>query len=190
LYFLNFIQKEYKLLIKKIIVLGNEKQEEQDKREQGLNSEPKSSAKKFLKKQSELTDLELEKIKLLNEIDQIIGVSELSPQATRTFVEEQKMTNICFIIDPEKEFNTKNNINFRYEMILEGDKLIDLKFDPNGKLLAFEYFSFVYYSIVCFVICGWGLYICLRSLQHDFAFFKYYRDIYLSNILISKISYE
>ena len=117
-------------------------------------------------------------------------MSEQGAQATLNFVTEQKMTNISFIIDPEKDFNSKNNINFRYEMILEGDRLVDLKFDPAGKMLAFEYFSFLYYTVVCFVVCGWGLYLCLRSLQHDVAFIKYYREIYSSNFLISKISYE
>jgi len=135
--------------------------------------------------------LELEKIKLLNEINRIIGVSELSAQATLNFVIEQKMTNIAFIIDPEKDLNTKNKIDFRYEMIVEGgDKLVDLKMDPTGKILAFEYFSFLYYTVVCFMICGWGLFLCLRLLQHDFAFLRYYRDVYSSNFLISKISYE
>lgn len=134
--------------------------------------------------------MELEKIKLLNEINRIIGVSELSPQATLNFITEQKMTNISFIIDTEKDLNRKNNINFRYEMIIEGERLVDLKYDPTGKTLAFEYFSFLYYTIVCFVVCGWGIYISLGSLQHDFAFLKYYRDLYSSNFLISKISYE
>jgi hypothetical protein len=152
--------------------------------------EYKLSSDKFFKKQSELTDLELEKIKLLNEISKIIGVSELGAQATLNFVMEQKMTNISFIIDPEKDLNTKNNINFRYEMIIEGDKLKDLKYDPTGKALAFEYFSFLYYSIVCFVICGWGIYLSLKCLRHDIEFLKYYRDIYSSNFLISKINYE
>lgn len=152
--------------------------------------ELKTTTNKFFKKQSELTDLELEKIKLLNEINRIIGVSELTPQATLNFVNEQKMTNIAFIIDPEKDLNNKNNINFRYEMILEGDKLIELKFDPTGKSLAFEYFSFLYFTVVCFLICGWGLYISLRLLLHDYKFLKYYRDIYTSNILVSKMSKE
>jgi len=150
----------------------------------------KNTNNKFLKKQSELTDLELEKIKLLHEINRVIGISELSPQATLKFVNEQKMTNIAFIIDPEKEFCYKNKINFRYEMIIEGDKLIDLKSDPTGNILFFEYFSFLYYTVVCFFICGWGVYFCLRSLRNDLAFLKYYRDIFSSKILISKIDLE
>lgn len=150
----------------------------------------KVTTDKFFKKQSELTDLELEKIKLLNEINMIIGISELNGQATLDFIKQQKMTNISFIIDPEKDFNTKNNTNFRYEMIIEGDKLIELKYDPTGKELAFEYFSFLYYTIVCFVLCGWGLYYCLKSLMHNYSFLKYYREIYSSNFLISKIKNE
>jgi hypothetical protein len=163
--------------------------EKLDKEDHNTESRTLSSDK-FLKKQSELSDIELDKIKFFNEINSIVAISELNTQDALKFINEQKMTNICFIIDPEKDFNKKNDVDFRYEMVIEGENMISLKFDPTGNMLTFEYFSFVYYSIVCFFVCGWGLYYCLKSIKHDFDFLKYYRDIYSSKILISKINIE
>lgn len=142
---------------------------------------------KFGKNQTDLSDLELEKIKLLYEIDHIVGISELNVSSTMDFLNEQKMTNISFIIDPERELNKKNNLNFRYEIIIEGEKLIDLKVDPTGKSLAFEYFAFIYFALICFFICGYGFYYNVHSFFHNLKFMKYYRDIYSRNILISKM---
>ena len=151
----------------------------------------KSSKDKFYsKKEEELSILELEKIKLLNDITNIVGISELNSQNTLKFINEQKITNISFIIDPELEFNKKNNLNLRYELVAENEKLIDIKFDPTGSSLIFEYSSFVYYSIIALIICGFGFYYNFIYCLHNYGFIQYYKEIYSSKYIISKLKLE
>jgi len=141
---------------------------------------------KLMKLEKEENNLEIEKIKLLNEIDNIIGISELNLMETMKFIEKQKITNISIIIDKEQHLIIKNNFHSRFEAIIENETLIEYKKDPNLNNLLFEYSTFVYFGIICFIIGGAGIHYCIERTIHYRGFIRYYKDINNRRVLISK----
>jgi hypothetical protein len=132
--------------------------------------------------------LEIEKVKMLNGIDNIIGISEVDILQTLNFIEEQKITNISIIIDKERHIRIKNNFHDRFEAIVEDDVLLDYKNDPTVNSMIYEYATFAYFGILCLVIGASGINYCLKRTNHYKDFIKYYSEISNSNkgILASK----
>ena len=149
-----------------------------------------SPNEKLMKLEKEENNLEIEKIKMLNDIDCIIGISELNVQNTLSFIDKQKITNINIIVDPEKDIKVKNKFDSRFEAIVEKDNLIDYKSDPTVNALIFQYSTFAYFTILCLLICGSGVHYCVKRSIHYKGFIENYKEIYDRSFLASKVNYE
>lgn len=171
----------------------NEKEREKLKEFSINNSENlhiASPNERLMKLEKEENDLEIEKIKMLNDFNNIFGISELNVTNTLNFIEKQKITNISIIIDKEKDLQIENNFHSRFEAVVENNYLIEYRNDPKANSMIFEYSAFSYFAFLSITICGTGLYFCLKRVDHYKNFVENYREIYNRLSLAIKKKHE
>ncbi len=88
------------------------------------------------------------KTKYLNNIDEIIGLSELNEKKTEQYVLDNKIQDIWYIIDESKVINTENKFDPRYEVLIDDLYIRSYKPDPNFYNLSLIGFSSIYLFII------------------------------------------
>jgi hypothetical protein len=82
------------------------------------------------------SDFETKKLKYLNNVDEIIGVSEMKEPDTIEFLKKNKIPNISFVLDSQ---NFSFNKSDRFEMLIDNNKIIEFRKDPSIAKLFFIY---------------------------------------------------
>jgi hypothetical protein len=130
-------------------------------------------------KKQKLEQSFLHHTKELKEIDEIIGISQLNQKSTEEFIESNKIKNIWFVIDEINQLNNLNKLDQKYEILVDGMRIISLNNDPNVFNIAYLFFLAVYlfgifFSFYCFVY-SW---IYLKNSEQTKIFDRIYKCLY------------
>lgn len=118
------------------------------------------------------------KTKYLNNIDEIVGLSELNEKKTEQYVMENKVQDIWYIIDESKVINTENKFDPRYEVFIDDLCIKSYKPDPTFYNLSLIGFSSVYLLIVIGLInLNLYIYIFKTKKEHEKTYDKIYKAI-------------
>lgn len=96
---------------------------------------------------------EVQRIKYLSEIDEIVGISEMNESDTQQYLVEKKIPIVKFIIDEEKSINNRFKLNERYEMLVVNGQIEEYRKDPTNKENIAQLLISIQY-ILYFIISG------------------------------------
>jgi hypothetical protein len=122
-------------------------------KELNLNSEDKN--KKPGKQQTDdknpsSSTKDIEKIKHLNNLNEIIGITNMSEKEAEEYIKTNKIPReITYIIDNNNEFNKLNDLDMRYEIVLDNMVISEYRPDPN---LLKNILLFIALSLIILVI--------------------------------------
>lgn len=92
------------------------------------NNKVKTKEDVFFEKMKEK---EVNKIKFLQNFDEIVAVSNLNTEGTIEFIKEEGISSITFVVDPNDLIRKSNNFPSRYEAIVNKNIVQDLMSDPT-----------------------------------------------------------
>jgi len=123
-------------------------------------------------------NFEIHKIKYLKGLDEIVGISELDEKNTEKFIKENKVPNISFIVDPNRAFNSKNDLDNRYEMLLNNTEIVEYRIDPtfsHNILIGVTSFSMNFMFLL--ITVSTLFYIFTTNRENELGFQKIYESI-------------
>lgn len=140
----------------------------------------KSAEKEIVEKNknSAILSNEIYKIKYLKQLDEIVGLSEMDEKNTEEFIHHSKVPDVWFLVDPNKSINNLNQLNDRYEILIDNMKIEEYRSDPNlvqniilGSIVGYMIFGCFMLSIISFA------YIYTTSKSNETTFDKIYKSI-------------
>ena len=75
--------------------------------------------------------MEIYRTKYINELDEIVGLSQMNEKKTEEFVVKSKVPDIWFLVDESNFINNHNKFDERYEVLIENLKILDYRPDPS-----------------------------------------------------------
>jgi hypothetical protein len=82
-------------------------------------------------KNHKLEKFEIFKTKYLNDLDEIVGLSQLNDKKTEEYLSKSKIPDIWFIVDESNSINDQNKFENRYEVLIDNMQIASYKPDPN-----------------------------------------------------------
>jgi hypothetical protein len=78
-----------------------------------------------------LEKFEIFKTKYLNDLDEIVGLSQLNEKSTEEYINKYKIPDVWFIVDESNFINDQNKFESRYEALIDNMQVVSYKPDPN-----------------------------------------------------------
>lgn len=71
------------------------------------------------------------KTKYLNQLDEIVGLSQMNENKTEEYVEKMRIPDVWFIVDESNFINNHNKFHERYEVLIDNMKIVEYRPDPT-----------------------------------------------------------
>ena len=115
---------------------------------------------------------ELKILKYLNEVDEIVGLSELDENKTQEFIIKNRIPNVWYIIDSKDNFNSSNKLASRYEILIKNLKIVEYRSDPTFLQNLFIGFSSINMIFAYLIVIGSTFMIIYENKKDNDKFHK------------------